>query len=407
MKSEEGDNYLGNISVEYLGKVESIINFSKGLTKVVSDKLFNIKLSLSLLKGGIIDYQKGKIDFSIKKEIKEIKENLAWLLRTANMTRRKLENIRNIKRDSALFKEISKEHYNKITEFISIIWKFETIFKEKILNTLYESFDEIDSTDLKEMSVEDINIWHSKSFSLINYGLNMVKSNRNNTKQMEDHLRNYKQNVKNESKIQVILKEIQTGKMLDSKKDSIDINYLKPGTIVSKNMYSEDGQKLKTAYETITEEDLYVFKSMNIKRVNFKLPEIKELNPSDYKIEIIDDSKTTTTMVQSWLNSLNFNVVSYNDPIKALYSLKKDFPDLILLDITMPDMDGFEFLEKLNSENSTTKVNLLPVIMLTSQKGESAVRKALELGAVDYHAKPIDKELLLNKILSTLELENK
>tara|TARA_Y100000590_G_scaffold468626_1_gene652201 strand:- start:493 stop:1182 length:690 start_codon:yes stop_codon:yes gene_type:complete len=114
------------------------------------------------------------------------------------------------------------------------------------------------------------------------------------------------------------------------------------------------------------------------------------------KIMIIDDDEKLTGLLQEFLQQYKFKPIIYHNPIKAIPMINKKKPDLIILDIMMPDMDGFQTLREIRENH------LVPVIMLTA-RGEVGDRiVGLELGADDYLSKPFEPRELLARIQSIL-----
>ncbi len=114
------------------------------------------------------------------------------------------------------------------------------------------------------------------------------------------------------------------------------------------------------------------------------------------KILIIDDDTQLTELLEEFLSSYNYAVTSKSDPVAGLKYITKNEVSLLILDIMMPEMDGFQVLRKIR-ENST-----LPIIMLTA-KGDVTDRiVGLELGADDYLSKPFEPRELLARIQSIL-----
>lgn len=116
-------------------------------------------------------------------------------------------------------------------------------------------------------------------------------------------------------------------------------------------------------------------------------------------ILVIDDSPTMLRLIEYKLGK-RYNVVSITDGLSGLLWLQDgNLPDLIVADIIMPNLDGFEFLKTLRS---IEKLKDIPVIFL-SVKGKSTDRvKGLKLGADDYMAKPFDAEELSARIENIL-----
>lgn len=107
-------------------------------------------------------------------------------------------------------------------------------------------------------------------------------------------------------------------------------------------------------------------------------------------ILVVDDEVSICMILENFL-SKNYNVVSINDGLNALLYLDENIPDLIISDIQMPNMDGYEFLTHLRQRGFTKNT---PVIML-SGKSESKERiKCYKLGAQDYLTKPFNPEEL-------------
>ena len=118
------------------------------------------------------------------------------------------------------------------------------------------------------------------------------------------------------------------------------------------------------------------------------------------KILIIDDDKKLTDLLDEFLSSNKFKIKCLHESINALTVLETYNPDLVILDITLPEMDGFQVLRKIRKEHDT------PVIMLTA-RGELSDRVVgLDLGADDYMPKPFEPRELLARIHSILRRVN-
>ncbi len=117
------------------------------------------------------------------------------------------------------------------------------------------------------------------------------------------------------------------------------------------------------------------------------------------KILIVDDEQQLAGFVKMRLEANNFNVILASDGIEGLKKAGEEKPDLILLDIQMPNLDGFGVLTRLKESRETASV---PVIMLTAKDAPDNVAKALEIGADDYIVKPFDSKILLEKIRKSL-----
>ena len=117
------------------------------------------------------------------------------------------------------------------------------------------------------------------------------------------------------------------------------------------------------------------------------------------KILVVDDTKTNIEVLEGIL-SAHYDVIVAMNGKKALFLAEKVHPDLILLDVMMPEMDGYETLRQI-SQNPAIKD--IPVFFLTAKSDSQSERQGLDLGAVDYIAKPFLPELILLRIKNQLE----
>ncbi|MBU0650609.1 response regulator [bacterium] len=113
------------------------------------------------------------------------------------------------------------------------------------------------------------------------------------------------------------------------------------------------------------------------------------------KILIVDDEPEIVLASTIRLTQANYKIVSAYNGKDGVKKAGEEKPDLILLDISMPEQDGFVSLEKLKQDPLTKQI---PVIMLTAKSQTEDVIKATNLGAEDYVVKPFDYLVLLKKI---------
>lgn len=112
------------------------------------------------------------------------------------------------------------------------------------------------------------------------------------------------------------------------------------------------------------------------------------------KIVAVDDSSIILKMLEKIL-SKNYDFYAFSDGMRAFDFLKHRTPDLIILDIDMPEINGYDMLKKIKEKDS---LKYVPVIFLTSNSDKGHVVKAVQGGADAYVVKPINKDVLINKI---------
>jgi diguanylate cyclase (GGDEF)-like protein len=117
------------------------------------------------------------------------------------------------------------------------------------------------------------------------------------------------------------------------------------------------------------------------------------------KILIIDDTEFMVKLTASVLKERGYEVVAAYDGIDGIRMVSEEKPDLVLLDIVMPGIDGFEVCKILREDEGN---NLMPIIMLTAQGNEDDKLTGLELGADDYITKPFNPRELLSRVHNTL-----
>lgn len=109
-------------------------------------------------------------------------------------------------------------------------------------------------------------------------------------------------------------------------------------------------------------------------------------------ILVIDDDSELLAALKDLLEAYDYSVVTATDGASGILKLNSVKPNLILLDISMPGMDGMEVLAKLKSNPDTSSI---PVVMLTAIADTNTLWKAQEMGAVDYIVKPFKEGELL------------
>ncbi len=115
-----------------------------------------------------------------------------------------------------------------------------------------------------------------------------------------------------------------------------------------------------------------------------------------YRILVVDDERRMVGFIRLNLEQDGFEVIEAYNGTQALERLRDSLPDLILLDVMMPDIDGFEVLRMIR------EISQVPVIMLTAKGEENDKVKGLELGADDYVTKPFSPRELVSRVKAVL-----
>jgi two-component system, cell cycle response regulator len=121
-----------------------------------------------------------------------------------------------------------------------------------------------------------------------------------------------------------------------------------------------------------------------------------------YKLLTVDDSKTVRIIVKKAFKNYDCEILEAANGVEGLAVAAKETPSLILLDITMPVMDGVEMLTKLKSD---PELKNIPVIMLTAEGGRDNVLKIAKIGVRDYVVKPFKEDILIQKVGRIIDLK--
>ncbi|NVF14647.1 response regulator transcription factor [Vreelandella maris] len=117
------------------------------------------------------------------------------------------------------------------------------------------------------------------------------------------------------------------------------------------------------------------------------------------KVLVVDDEPNIVLSLEFLMEQAGFEVVTAEDGEQALARVNDSQPDLLLLDISLPGISGFDVLERLRSEEATAQ---LPIIMLTAHGRDVEREKGMALGADDYITKPFSTQSLVEKVKALL-----
>ncbi len=117
------------------------------------------------------------------------------------------------------------------------------------------------------------------------------------------------------------------------------------------------------------------------------------------KVLVIDDAAFIRMRVEKFLERQGFEIFLAEDGKSGLELFKKEKPDVVLLDVTMPDMDGIEVLKQIKEVDKDAKV-----IMLTNVDQQETIMETVKLGAKGFMKKPFDEDKLLDKITKLIKI---
>ena len=117
-----------------------------------------------------------------------------------------------------------------------------------------------------------------------------------------------------------------------------------------------------------------------------------QINPAEFKLLVVDDVQTNVLLLKALLGKEGYGILVANNGQEALEVIRNENPDLILLDVMMPGMDGFEVAERLKSEEFRCEI---PIIFLTALDDTQSIVNGFKLGVGDFISKPFRKEELM------------
>lgn len=119
-------------------------------------------------------------------------------------------------------------------------------------------------------------------------------------------------------------------------------------------------------------------------------------------VMVVDDSITMRKVTQRVLERADLEVITAKDGVDAVEKLQERTPDLMLLDIEMPRMDGYELASYMKND---ARLRNVPIMMITSRSGEKHRQRAMEIGVERYLGKPYQESDLLRQVQEMLEVE--
>lgn len=118
---------------------------------------------------------------------------------------------------------------------------------------------------------------------------------------------------------------------------------------------------------------------------------------------VVDDNQQNLELLQAYLEDMDCQTVPAHDGLQALEIIAKEPPDLILLDVMMPKMSGFEVCKRIKNDPKTSDI---PVIMVTALNEFGDIERGIDSGTDDFLSKPINKLELLTRVKTMLKLKH-
>ncbi|HYW96172.1 MAG TPA: response regulator [Bacteroidales bacterium] len=118
------------------------------------------------------------------------------------------------------------------------------------------------------------------------------------------------------------------------------------------------------------------------------------------KILVIDDSNTNVVLLEAILGTKGYKIMTALSAKEAMGIIKKDRPHLILLDLLMPEISGFDFLEDIKHNE---RLSSIPVIVISALTDDVNIEKTKKMGAVEFIEKPVDIQTLVDTVETILK----
>jgi CheY-like chemotaxis protein len=401
----KSEKELSNLGKDYIKKSTELIKVIDYALSTFTTSYFMIYNTINLLKSET-DYLYSH-NLSDNKEVKIISSSLEQEIINLYRTTKEIKvKLGSIKEPGMRFHNKAmrahSEQYIRLHEAVNSL--IENLMEESVrpLFDLTKKFDEI--SYIKHTPKSWFDHFYLDIEQKLKEAMNLIKNVIKNNKLVNTHIDKYRESLRKELKIKDILKEIYRIKPVALMRPGqrIWVKNIKRGDIFIKPLFKQNSTLFKESFTPFTDEDLQTLKEQKIISLYMHNNIQNSLKPWDYDIVVVDDDEMITDLVSDELNRLQFNVRTFNQPEEALISIYEKRPHLILLDIEMPKINGINFLKQLYSDKYGLINENIPVIMVTSQKDISWIRKSVRIGANDYLTKPFTIDDLITKITSHL-----
>jgi CheY-like chemotaxis protein len=117
------------------------------------------------------------------------------------------------------------------------------------------------------------------------------------------------------------------------------------------------------------------------------------------KILVVDDSNTNLVLLDAVFSSEGYSILTAMSATEASLIIKKEKPSIILLDLNMPEISGYEFLATIKADENTKNI---PVIVVSAVTDDASIKKSFSIGAAEFIKKPVDIPLLQKRVSEIL-----
>ena len=117
------------------------------------------------------------------------------------------------------------------------------------------------------------------------------------------------------------------------------------------------------------------------------------------EILVVDDSTTNVVLIEAVLSEMGYTIIPTLNAKEAYKAINKKLPDLILLDLLMPRISGYDFLKEIKKDDHTKNI---PVIVISAVTDQLNIKKIMNMGADEFIKKPLDIQILIDKVESLL-----
>ena len=138
-----------------------------------------------------------------------------------------------------------------------------------------------------------------------------------------------------------------------------------------------------------------------MQNIEFYTKGFTDIRPQDFTVFAVDDVLANILLINMMLTKAGFNVMKSTDPTKVVEMARQNPPDLFLLDVMMPMLNGFELATLLKSDPDLESI---PIIFLTAYEDKESMMKGFNVGASDYLTKPFEQDILQARVRSQLKL---